>query len=234
MTNPIFHLYQLQKLDSRLDFIQDRVNRIVSIIGSDSRIKQAEESLSEKKATHRDLQARLRDIEAIIKEKRVKIEQSESSLYGGGIKNPKELQDVQKEIESLKMNIVKLEDSQLEIMIEMEAAENSLLTTEEELKTISSFVFGEHSQLIAERDELEKELLKLIKERSVGAGQINQEDYQLYETLRKKNRGIAVAVIEESCCSACGVALTPAECQAAKSPSSKVFCSSCGRLLYAG
>jgi predicted nucleic acid-binding Zn-ribbon protein len=89
MTNPIFHLYQLQKLDSRLDFIHDRVNRIVSIIGSDSRIKQAEESLSEKKATHRDLQARLRDIEAIIKEKRVKIEQSESSLYGGGIKTQK-------------------------------------------------------------------------------------------------------------------------------------------------
>jgi predicted nucleic acid-binding Zn-ribbon protein len=81
------------------------------------------------------------------------------------------------------------------------------LLQKEELKTISSFVFGEHSHIIAERDELEKELLKLIKERSVGARQINQEDYQLYETLRKKNRGIAVAVIEESCCSACGLLL---------------------------
>lgn len=234
MTNPIFHLYQLQKLDSRLDFIHSRVTRIASILGSDARINQAEEFFVEKKAIYHDLQTRLRDIEAIINEKRVKIEQSEASLYGGGIKNPKELQDVQKEIESLRMNILKLEDSQLEIMFEMETAEKSVISAEEELKTVTSFVFGEHSQLIAERDGLEKELLKLTKERSVGAAQINQEDYNLYENLRKKNKGIAVAVIEDSCCSACGVALTPAECQAAKSPTAKKYCTSCGRLLYAG
>ncbi len=234
MANPIFHLYQLQKLDSRLDFIHDRLIRIDSILGDDVRIKQAEEILADKKKKHHDLQIKLRDIEEIIKEKRIIIEQSEASLYGGGIRNPKELQDVQKEIESIKTNIQRLEDSQLEIMMELEMTEKSVLSAEEDLNSITSCVFREHSQLLAEKDGLEKDLHKLIQEKTAAAGQINQENLQLYENLRKKNKGIAVSIIEDNCCSACGVSLTPAECQAAKSPASLKFCSSCGRLLYAG
>lgn len=234
MANPIFHLYQLQKLDSRLDFINNRIKHIDSIIGGDARVKQAEDLLSNKKAIFGSLQTRLRDIEEVIKEKRVKIEQSEASLYGGGIKNPKELQDVQKEIDSIKANILKLEESQLEIMLDVEVAEDVISSAEEDLKTITSDVFGQHSQLIKEKDELGKELSNLEKEKSVVTGQISQEEHELYENLRKKYKGIAVAVIEDNCCSVCGVALTPAECQAAKSPTSLKYCTSCGRLLYAG
>ncbi len=234
MANPIFHLYQLQKLDSRLDFIHDRIFRINSILGSDARIRQAEEILAEKKKIHHELQIKLREIEEIIKEKRVKIEQSEASLYGGGIKNPKELQDVQKEIESIKSNILRIEDSQLEIMLDLEIAEKNVFSAEEELKSVTSCVFQEHSQLLAEKDALEKDMHKLTQEKNATAGQIKPEDLQLYENLRKKNKGIAVSIIDDNCCSACGVSLTPAECQAAKSPASLKFCSSCGRLLYAG
>jgi len=234
MANPIFHLYHLQKLDSRLDYVHNRIAQIESVICSDLRIKHADESLSQKKTAYREVQGQLRAIEEVIKEKQIKIEQSEASLYGGGVKNPKELQDIQKEISSIKLNIAKLEDTQLEIMMEVEAAEKSVIAADEELTSITSQVSGEHSQLIIEKDALEKDLLKLSTERSAIANQIHQEELLLYESLRKKNKGIAVAVIEDNCCSACGVELTPAECQAAKSPSSIKYCSSCGRILYAG
>lgn len=234
MPNPIFHLYQLQKLDSRLDAINDRLKNISAFLQRDSRIRDAEALVNDKKSITTEHQKKLKKIEDSIHEKRMKIEQSESSLYGGSIKNPKELQDLQKEIDSLKNSILTLEDSELTEMFELENAENEVDITSKNLEKVTSEVFTGQSQLLAEKENLEKDARKLSQERPAIVNQIPSEEITLYEQLRIKKKGIAVSSIEDQCCSACGTMLTPAECQAAKSPSRYIHCASCGRLLYAG
>lgn len=234
MANTIFHLYQLQKLDSRMDFIKDRLAKISTILNSDSRIAAAENELKVKKELFGIQQKKLNDIEEAIHSRRMKIEQSEASLYGGGIKNPKELQDIQKEIASIKTSILALEDTQLEVMFAVETAEIAVTTAESGLESIKDMVAAEHSQLIEEKNVLEQDLRKATQARSAISGQITTDSNNLYEGLRIKKKGIAVTIIEDRCCSACGTELTPAEFQAAKSSGSLFYCSSCGRLLYAG
>lgn len=234
MGNPIFHLYHLQKLDSRLDSIKDRLKSISSILNSDARIAVAEKVLDEKKKAFSVQQKKLQLIEESIHAKRMKIEQSEASLYGGGIKNPKELQDLQKEIVSIKSTILSLEESELAAMFDVENAEKEVTVAEDALKTVMTTVASSQSQLMAERTELEQTVHKLEQERPAIVSQISSSALDQYEELRKKKRGIAVAAVEERCCSVCGTELTPAEFQAAKSPSTLFYCASCGRLLYVG
>ena len=115
--NQSAHLYLLQKLDSHLDQIQARVSEIDRLLSEDERVLAARQVAD---AAHRNLEnARLeaRNADHLVSDQKVKIEQSEASLYGGRIRNPKELQDLQKEIESLKRHLATLEDRQLETMI---------------------------------------------------------------------------------------------------------------------
>ncbi len=234
MSNSIFHLFQLQKLDSRLDSINDRLRKISIILSGDARIAAAEKVLAEKKNSFLNLQKKLQTIEDSIHDKRLKIEQSEASLYGGGIKNPKELQDLQKEIVSIKSNILALEESELAAMFDVEYAEKELAVAEQDMNTVTNAVASDLSQLNAEQNDLLQNVKKITQEKSAIVSQISSNSLELYEELRKKKKGIAVAAVEDRCCSVCGTELTPAEFQAAKSPSSLFYCASCGRVLYVG
>jgi predicted nucleic acid-binding Zn-ribbon protein len=234
MNHSIFHLYQLQKLDSQLDLIGNRLSEIHLILSGDKSIQLAEAEIAIKEKVLGDLRNNLQSVEKSIIEKRLKIEQSESSLYGGGIKNPKELQDLQNEIESIKSIIHTLEDTQLSLMFDVEIALKELVNSKESMDRIRNQVFTSHSQLTAEINRLEQDAAKLKQERTAVMEQIPLEVHNLYKNLREKKKGIAVSLVEDQCCSACGATLTPAECQSAKSPNGFTHCTSCGRLLYAG
>ena len=62
----------------------------------------------------------IREAEYAAQAQREKIEQTENSLYGGAVSNPKELQDLQMEAESLKRHLQTLEDRLLEVLLEQE------------------------------------------------------------------------------------------------------------------
>jgi uncharacterized protein len=93
---------------------------------------------------------------------------------------------------------------------------------------------SQSAALLGEQDTLHREVTRLDSERQAVAVAIPPSDIELYNHLRKNKRGVAVAVVSEESCLACGAGLTPAECQSARSPSQLVYCSSCGRILYAG
>lgn len=234
MTNPSFHLFQLQKIDTRLDTLTRRLHEIDRIRNDNSSRIEIEKSLE---ASNRDYTKQKKNYDAIeekVRTKKLKIEQSESSLYGGLVKNPKELQDLQTEIKFLKQSVSSLEDEQLDQMVEMEATEMQIAKIEDVLKAFDAKIAVEFSALFAEEANKKIEKEKLLEERKVVIGQVNPEFEITYQALRKTKNGIAVAAIEEGSCQVCGSTLTPAECQTAKSPSHMATCSSCGRILYAG
>ena len=55
----------------------------------------------------------LRVAEAEAEAQKIKIEHTEASLYGGSVHNPKELQDLQRDVASLKKHLTTLEERQL-------------------------------------------------------------------------------------------------------------------------
>jgi len=231
--NSAFHLYQLQKVDSQINLLDIRLKEIADLLRNDSEIQAATQALFEVSSSLSAANSVLQGIEQKIRTKRNKLEQSESSLYAGNIKNPKELQDLQKEVASLKSVISEYENELMEQMILIEQLEKEKRIHDDQLNSANKKLELRQKDLVEESKRIETQRSKLLTEREISLSQVPELLILTYDDLRKKKSGVAVARVEDQTCSICGTSLTPAECQAAKS-STKIFtCSSCGRVLYA-
>jgi predicted nucleic acid-binding Zn-ribbon protein len=174
----------------------------------------------------------LRQAENNVQNQLIKIEQTQSSLYNDKSHSPKELQELQKDLAALKRHLVTLEDRQIEAMQESETAEADQLTTRENF----GIVLDEHAKLVKnmqhEKENLRNDLERFFVERNAVAGAIPETEINLYDQLRQQRRGVAVAVIVENSCGACGSTLSLAQMQSARSSGKMMLCPSCGRILY--
>jgi hypothetical protein len=229
-----FHLYQLQKIDTQLDQGAARILEIKTKIDSDRRVQDAQTLVDESLAGLKAAQAQLTKIEQETAAKRMKLEQSESSLYGGKVKIPKELQDLQHEVSSLKRVISGLEDQQLEAMMKVEEDQAKCESAGKHLVRIQGESASDHAVLAGENGMLAALMERLQIERAAIVSQVDPVFLEEYARLRKNKRGVAVATLSEDTCSACGSLITAAERQIARSPTQVSHCPSCGRFLYGG
>lgn len=234
MMNQSANLYQLQKIDLEIDRLNRHLQEIENILLNNDDLIAAEKKVADiRSVTSRALEA-LQLVEEEVKTLRIKKEQSETSLYGGKIRNPKELNDLETEISSLKKRIGNLEENQLEKMIDLENSENQEMNFKKDLNRVRAEIINKNSNLLGEKEQIVQKLTRYKIERSAAVQSISASTLEIYEKLRLQKRGIAVAIIQDSACSACGVSLRPAEIQACRAASDMFFCASCGRILYAG
>ncbi|MEN6528889.1 MAG: C4-type zinc ribbon domain-containing protein [Anaerolineaceae bacterium] len=232
--NTTFNLFQLQKIDTESARIQNRLNEINRLLQDDSGIKSAVIIFeAAKKKLHED-QVNLKSLEELIRAKRNKVEQSESSLYEGKIKNPKELQDLQKEIAAIKSSISTMEEEELELMLRIEAEEEACESENKKVQEAQKIFEDKNHQLIQEKESLQTSAQKIAKERLAILSQLTDDFVSVYDNLRVKKSGVAIALIEEQTCTCCGTTLTPADVQSARTMTRLVYCPTCGRILYAG
>ncbi len=118
-----FKLYRLQQTDSQMDRIRARLQEIETALSNDEALRQAEGKVAQVAQVLQEKKKTLQRAEQIVSDQRRKIELTETALYGGKVRNPKELQDLQKESASLKRYLVVLEDNLLEAMMALEEAE---------------------------------------------------------------------------------------------------------------
>lgn len=226
-------LFRLQQVDRQIDQSQARVHVIQGILENDAELRKAMEWVE---ATQKDLhasQSRLKEAEAQVKAQQIKIEQAESSLYGGSVHNPKELQDLQNDVASLKKHLSTLEEHQLEAMLQVEDAQTAFDAAQAGLSSLQTQRGDDHLKLIDEQAILHKNLARLQTERQAVMTDLAASSMEIYEELRGRRRGVAVAEVADNSCSACGTRLTAALQQSARSLTQLFYCPSCGRILYA-
>mgnify|MGYP001766973080 CR=1 FL=1 len=119
-------------------------------------------------------------------------------------------------------------------MVVLETAEASKIAAEENLVKAQGSLASKQAGLLGEKLQLERQKEILNTERIACNTQITPESQMIYQKLREQKRGLAVSVIDDGACKACGSSLRPEELQSARSPHNIVFCSSCGRIVYAG
>jgi predicted nucleic acid-binding Zn-ribbon protein len=227
-------LFRLQQIDSPIDQARARIKEIEIALNNNEELNKAQENVKAIEQFLQDARKSLRKTEEAVQDQRVKISQTESVLYGGKVRNPKELQDLQNDVTSLKRYLSVLEDRQLEAMIALEETELEHKKAIANLDETRARITEQQAGLRGELTQLKKNVERLEIERQVAATATNPADLTLYEHLRQTRRGVAIAKISSQACGACGALLTPALVQAANSPNQLVRCSSCGRILYIG
>jgi predicted nucleic acid-binding Zn-ribbon protein len=224
-------LYQLQNLDLGIAQRQNRLTEIERTIGANPEVVKATQRLDVANKELNPWQVRSRDLDLEIQSLTQKAKTAEQSLYGGNIKNPKELTDLQNEIESLKRHQSQLEDALLDAMAHVEEGQGSIASAQAALDTAKANWAGSQVDLLDEQNRLEPELSDLRTRRKELAARIEGPALSTYEALRPKKRGQAVALLDGDSCKTCGVEQTSMIAQQVRQGTQIVICASCGRIL---
>lgn len=226
-------LRRLQSVDSQLDQLESELSRIRLRLEDDRVESGAQQALESADSEQREAEAACRAAEQQAGAQRAKLRQAESQLYGGSVRNPKELQDLQADVASLRKHLATLDQAELAWMERLDAAEQRCRLAREQLDRILTVQTAEkrlladqQSEILARRDNLESE--RRAAAEGVSAGWL-----EIYGRLRRAKGGIAVAEVQDGACAACGTSLSAALQQSARHAADLVLCPSCGRVLYA-
>ncbi len=223
-------LYQLQEIDTELESDEHAVSHITLQLGDNKTVTEAQARLDAERRHLAELTKQQRAIEADIADLTSKITTIDKKLYGGRVGNPKELTDLSHESEGLKKQRSQLEEKELEIMEQVELATGSVTGLISELNRIQTEWQNQHKQLSLDLENVKTSIANLKEKRQLLVGGIDPEAVTVYQGV-KKQRGTAVARVEQGLCRGCRISLPVSEFQKAKT-GALVRCGSCGRILY--
>ena len=233
MSQP-FKLFRLQQIDSQLDRARIKLVEIETALSQKEELLQAQIFAHDAEQKLHLEQKRLKKAEEETQSQHIKIEQTESTLYGGKVKNPKELRDLENEAGSLKKYLTVLEDRLLEAMLSVDDAISTYTHSQTAFNTIKINMSERNNRLEEEKLNILSEVERLEKDRAVAVASILSTDMLLYEQLRQKRHGVAVTQVIEQTCSGCGATLNASLLQSALAMNQIICCDSCGRILYGG
>ena len=162
-----------------------------------------------------------------------KAKEHDTTLYGGTIANPRELQSLQDEIAALKRRIGQLEDQELELMEQIEPLDADLARLQQERDALDERGRALLASIAEDEVQLDAELAGVRAERAQVAGQVEPELLAEYETMRPRLGGIAIARLVGGSCGGCHLGLSAVEIDRIKKlpPEEPARCEECGRLL---
>jgi len=224
-------LYHLQEIDLNLIQRQKRLSEIVAALSNNQIILNAQNQLTNAEQRLNPLQRKARQLEQEIQSNAQKIQLTDEQLYSGRVRNPKELQDMQNEIQSLKKRNAELEDILLETMLAVEEAEVEVANARQELQTVKASWEQDHSQLLGEQTKIKTELVDLQQKREQALPTVTPESLKTYNTLRPRKNNQPIALLVNQSCSVCRVEQDMTIIGEARKGQKLTFCSSCGRIL---
>ena len=223
-------LFDLQEIEQEADGLEKDVARIEAalagneaLVRAKNEVQAAQQKLTEIRKTQHDNDTEITDVS-------VKIAASEKELYGGKVVNPKELVNRQIEIDGLKAKRSEFESKALELLEQLDVANYESKTAEESLAKLASEWQGLRLELTKELENKKVRLIELKKQREQLVTAIIPDAVVCYYRV-KKQKGVAVAKIEQGICRGCRIQLPAREIQQARG-NHMVQCSSCGRLLF--
>ena len=223
-------LYQLQEIDLELDANEQALRRIESQLMDDRAVVEARHKLATTQQHLDEIRKEQHSLEWDIDDLRRKFDVTHEKLYGGRIRNPKELTDLQTENEVLKTKVVRLEDRLLGVMEQGELAAKSVGILSNELKALETEWQGQQHKLRASLEQVKSAIDSLRQKWQLMAAAIAPQIIETYQKLRQQ-KGKAIVRVEQGICQGCRISLSVNELQGATS-GGLVQCSSCGRILF--
>lgn len=224
-------LYRLQTLDLTIVQRRARLKEIETALANNEQVAQAQRQLDAADQSLKPWQIRARDLDLEIKSLLQKIKETDERLYSGKVRNPKELQDLQSDIVSLKRRQSQLEDELLQAMLNSDEGQAAVAEAQKGLNQVKAIWAGAQHDLTDEKGRIERELTGLESQRKQAATAVDADTLKKYETLRAKKQGHAVALLVGDSCKTCGVEQTSMLAQQVRQGTQLVYCNNCGRIL---
>jgi uncharacterized protein len=164
---------------------------------------------------------------------RERLNRNQTRITNGAVADPKALSSMVEEVDHLKKRINDLEDAELEVMEQLEAA----VASQETLRTRAEEIDADLAAAIAERDgqlaALGAQMDGLRGQRAEIAPLIPDDLLTLYDKIGASHRGIGAAELRARRCTGCQLEINAADLRAfATAAEDEVLrCEECGRIL---
>ena len=143
-----------------------------------------------------------------------------------------EFQAIGHEIERYENEIRKIEDEELELMVEADKLKADLSVEEKKSATVKESVARQTGDLESKSKTLQSRLEELTKQRAEIAGKIDEDLLSRFERLFKSKGDAVVVALEREVCTGCHMKVTTQTAHRAKAGKEIVSCENCGRILY--
>ena len=148
------------------------------------------------------------------------------------IKNIKELQALQREIDQIKLANSQLEEELIKLLEELEASAPSLKLKEEELKKIEDEWKEKRGEIEAQVAGIEQAVAEASAVRQTIAARLNGDLIQRYELIFSRRGGMAVVTVSGGICQGCFMNIPPQLWNEIIRSEKLILCPSCHRILY--
>jgi len=229
-------LLALQEKDTRISQLDHRVATLpeaAQLAELETRIARVRDERIAAETIADDLKADQSRADADVEQVRARARHDQELLDSGDINDPKQLQNLQHELESLARRQAELEDVELEIMERVEGADAAVRVLSEQL-----------DERTAEREELAGTVRSLLEEigvergmtvneRAAIAGEVPADLLALYEKIRVDAGGVGAAHLHRGRCEGCRLQLPPNEIESLRATAAEevVRCEECRRIL---
>lgn len=143
-----------------------------------------------------------------------------------------EFQALGHEIERYENEIRKIEDEELELMVQADKVKIDLAEEEKKAAGVKESIARQTADLDEKSKALESRLADLTRERAELAEKIDEDLLGLFERLFKSKGDAAIVAIEHGVCTGCHMKVTSATAASARAGKEIVSCENCGRILY--
>jgi predicted nucleic acid-binding Zn-ribbon protein len=222
-------LIEIQLADDEIKDTQSAIHNIPAKIDLFEReIQQATESLHDRQNRVQEIRRAYKMKEGDIAENESKITKLNAQTFA--VKTNEEYRAIINEIEFLKNENKKIEDTMINLLEEEETLKATLGKAESEISEYIAVRKEKLNALIAEKEVLSKKLDATKARFDNAFARLPDAVKELYHKIRKV-RGNAVCLIENQTCTGCSSILTPQQLNELKKRNDILTCDNCGRIL---
>lgn len=223
-------LFQLQSIELQLRDQRRRLKETIARLDHNDELAAAEVELGSVEARLKTAEKHQRELEWEVDDVNARIRGLNDKLYGGSVRNPKELLSLEQDIQSVKRFLSGKEEQLLDAMGESESILAEAETLRQRVGELHKEWEGEKGTLRGLKDTLEAEVARLTEARMATRQDIGPDVAQRYDQVAKA-KGIAVVKVEQGRCKGCNLTVPAGLWQRARA-GEMVECGSCGRFIY--
>ncbi|MPZ60900.1 MAG: hypothetical protein GEU93_06315 [Propionibacteriales bacterium] len=207
-------LLDVQELDFRTDQLAQR-RRTLPELEEIGRLQEeraeAQGALVEARAEVEDLSREQRKADADVEQVKARRVRNQQRLDQGQVSSPKELEALQQEVESLERRIGTLEDEELEVMENLEHAQEQVTEFQSSIEALDASITDAEKRRDEAFAEIDRDAEEARAERDRIASGLSDDLLALYEKIRGSHGGVGAAALVRGRCGGCRLEINPAD-----------------------
>jgi predicted nucleic acid-binding Zn-ribbon protein len=229
-------LLELAEIDAELTRLEHRRRSLPEheqISTLEQRDRELRDQLAALEAKAGDLKREQAKAEADVEQVRTRIDRDRARLDAGQVSSPKELENLQSEVESLHRRQSDLEEIVLDVMERQEGTEAQQEAAVAERGGIATDLGAVTARRDAELAEIGEQAGKATDRRTAVVADEPADLINLYERLRVQHSGVGAAALRRGRCEGCHLSLNTVDLNAirAAAPDEVLRCEECRRIL---